>query len=187
MSPVAPSGSHAGRAALVAVVGVVVVLGALFLASLALSGRDSPNVSLGDQTFASQNAERLAKEIGKRGPVLYSDVSGEKDRDILVQHLGDDPETGWYAFLASPDDKPRACTWEWQDDEEIFRAKCDESLTAPADGEGLSHFEVRVKDGRVDVDLNADARRRTTTTKPLTGEPFTPTTTTAPPTTTTAG
>jgi hypothetical protein len=180
MSPVAPSGSHAGRALLVAAVGVAVVLGGLYLASLVLSGRNSPKVSLGDQTFASQDAERLAAEIARRGPILYSDVSGEKDRDVIVQHLGEDPDEGWYAFLASPDDKARDCTWQWQQDEELFRAKCDESLTAPADGEGLTQFEVTVKDGRVDVDLNADARKRTTTTKPLTGEPLTTTTTSEP-------
>ena len=179
MSPVAPSGSHAGRALLVATVGVVVVLGGLFLASVVLSGRDSPDVRLGDQTFGGLNADRLAAEIAKRGPILYADVSGEKDRDIILQHLGTDPEKGWYAFLAAPDDKSRACTWQWQPDEELFRAKCDDTLTAPSDGKGLTQFAVTVKDGRVDVDLNADARRRTTTTAPLTGEPFPTTTTTA--------
>ena len=178
MSPVAPSGSHAGRALLVATVGVIVALGALFLASLALSGRNSPSVHRGDQTFNGGSTERLAGEIARRGPILYGDVSGEKDRDMILQHLGKDPEKGWYAFLAAPDDKPRNCTWQWQPDEQLFRAKCDKTLTAPADGKDLTQFKVVVSDGRIDVDLNAD-QRPTTTTKPLTGQPFPTTTTTA--------
>ena len=68
------------------------------------------------------------------------------------------------AFLASPLDKPRDCTWTWQPDEELFRAKCDEDLTAPADGAGLTQFQVTVADGRIDVDLNAEVEPTTTTT-----------------------
>ena len=29
-------------------------------------------------------------------------MSGEKDRDIILQHLGSDSKKGWYAFLAAP-------------------------------------------------------------------------------------
>ena len=77
-------------------------------------------------------------------------------------------ESWWYAFLAAPLDEARDCTWQWQPDEELFRAACDESLTAPADGEGLPQFKVTVRDGRLDVDLNADARgaASSTTTSP---------------------
>lgn len=177
MSPVAQSSGHAGRALLVAAVGVIVVVAGLYLVSLAMSGRNSPSVHLGDQTFNGGSTERLAREIAKRGPILYGDVSGEKDRDMILQHLGSNHEKGWYAFLAAPDDKPRDCTWEWQADEHLFRAKCDKSLTAPADGKGLTQFKVTVSDGRIDVDLNAD-QRPTTTTKPITGEPLSTTTTT---------
>jgi hypothetical protein len=164
LSPVAPSNNHVGRAALVALVGIVVLFAVLGLTTLALQGRNSPDLQLGDQTFKRQNARNLAEEIADRGPVIYGDVSGRKDRDIIVQHLGDDPEEGWYAFLAAPVDKARDCTWRWQDDEELFRATCDEDLTAPADGEGLPQFKVTVADGQVDIDLNADARTTTTTT-----------------------
>lgn len=174
MSPVAPSNNHVGRAAVVAVVGIVVLFAGIGLATLALNGRNSPDLGLGDQTFRRQSTERLSKEIAERGPVFYGDVSGRKDRDIIVQHLGDDPDVGWYAFPAAPVDKARDCTWQWQADEELFRARCDESLTAPADGEGLPQFKVTVSGGTVDIDLNAEARTTTTT------EPDTATTTTAP-------
>jgi hypothetical protein len=158
MSPVDQSRGHVGRAAAVAVVGVVVLAIGLGMVTLLLGGRDSADVGLGDQTFQGGSTERLAAEIADRGPIFYGDVSGRKDRDIILQHIGDDPDEGWYAFLAAPIDKARDCTWEWQPDEEIFRAKCDPSLTAPADGAGLPQFPVTVEDGRIDVDLNADAR-----------------------------
>jgi hypothetical protein len=164
VSPVERSGHHAGRAALVALVGVVVLFGTLGLASLALSGRNSPDLQLGDQTFRAGRAETLADRIAETGPRLLADVSGRKDRDMILQHLGDDPDTGWSAFLAAPVDQARDCTWEWQADEELFRAKCDPERTAPADGEGLPQFEVTVIDGRVDVDLNADARKASSST-----------------------
>ena len=167
--PVAPSSRHAGRALLVGGAAVVVLLGGLWLMSVVLSDRDSVDLRLGDATFQGGDADDLADEIAERGPILYSDVSGEQSRDIILQHLGDDPEDGWYAFRAQPPDKARDCTWQWQPDEERFRARCDRSLTAPADGEGLVRYPVRVVDNRLDADLNADDR--TTTTVIETGEP----------------
>lgn len=167
MSPVDQSRNHVGRAATVALVGVVVLGLALALVTLALGGRDSADLNIGDQTFQAGSAEDKAELIAEEGPILYGDVSGRKDRDMILQHIGNDPEEGWYAFLASPVDKSRECTWVWQPDEELFRAKCDESLTAPADGKGLPQFDVKVVDGQLDVDLNADAREAdgsTTTT-----------------------
>ncbi len=171
MSPVERSSNHAGRAALVAFVGVAVLALALGLTTLALRGRNSPDLRLGDQTFQGGRVDRLAANIAKDGPIFYGDVSGRRDRDMILQHLGDDDETGWYAFLAAPADQARDCTWQWQADEELFRAACDDSLTAPADGAGLEQFAVTVKNGRLDVDLNADARATTTTTTTTTTAP----------------
>ncbi len=164
MSPVDQSRNHVGRAATVALVGVVVLGLALGLVTLALGGRNSTDLNIGDQTFQAGNAEKKAELIAEEGPILYADISGRKDRDMILTHTGDDPETGWHAFLAAPIDKARDCTWEWQADEELFRAKCDEDLTAPADGEGLPQFEVTVVDGQLDVDLNADARAAASST-----------------------
>ncbi len=165
MSPVDQSRNHVGRAATVALVGVVVLFAlALGLVTLALGNRNSADLAIGDQTFQAGNAEKKAELIEASGPILYADVSGRKDRDMILTHTGDDPATGWHAFLAAPIDKGRDCTWLWQPDEEIFRAKCDEDLTAPADGKGLPQFKVKVVDGQLDVDLNADARTAASTT-----------------------
>lgn len=164
MSPVDQSRNHVGRAATVALVGVVVLGIALGLVTLAIGSRNSTDLNIGDQTFQAGNAEDKAELIAKDGPILYGDVSGRKDRDMILQHTGDDPTKGWHAFLAAPIDKGRDCTWIWQPEEELFRAKCDSDLTAPADGKGLPQFPVKVVDGQLDVDLNADARAAGSTT-----------------------
>ena len=173
MSPVDQSRNHVGRAASVALVGVLVLAIALGLVTLALGGRNSSDLAIGDQTFQAGNAEKKAELIAKDGPVIYADVSGRKDRDVILQHTGTDPTEGWHAFLAAPIEKSRDCTWVWQADEELFRAKCDQDLTAPADGKGLPQFPVKVVDGQLDVDLNADAREAasTTTTRRRAGTP----------------
>jgi len=164
VSPVDQSRNHVGRAATVALVGVVVLGIALGLVTLALGGRNSTDLNIGDQTFQAGSAEKKAELIAESGPILYADVSGRKDRDMILQHIGDDPAKGWHAFLAAPIDKARDCTWIWQPDEELFRAKCDEELTAPADGKGLPQFPVKVVDGQLDVDLNAEARAAASST-----------------------
>ena len=162
MSPVDQSRNHVGRAASVALVGIIVLFVALGLTTLALKDRNSADLRIGDQTFQAGDAAKKAKLIEESGPILYADVSGRKDRDMILQHLGDDDAKGWYAFLAAPIDQARDCTWIWQPAEEQFRAKCDKTLTAPADGKGLPQFKVSVKDGRIDVNLNADASTTTT-------------------------
>jgi hypothetical protein len=58
-------------------------------------------VKLGSETFADQDADDAAETVAEDGPILYADTAGG-DRDIYVQHLGDDPEEGWIAFAARP-------------------------------------------------------------------------------------
>lgn len=165
--PVERSRGHAGRALAVSGLAVALIVGGLYVVSRITSQQSSFDVRLGDQTFQGGNAERLAKEIADRGPIFYGDVSdsGSGDhRDIILQHLGDDPDEGWSAFRAQPPGKPRDCTWTWQADEELFRAACDEDLTAPADGDGLEAYPVEVEDGKLDIDLNFERRPEETTT-----------------------
>ena len=167
VSPVERSKGHAGRALAVSGVAIAVVLLVLWGAAVVTNRQDSLDVRLGDQTFQGGSATRLADEIDERGPILYGDISdggSSGTRDIILQHLGDDPEEGWYAFRAQPPDRNRECTWQWQPEEDLFRAACDEDLTAPADGEGLESYPVEVTDGKLDVDLNFDERESTTTT-----------------------
>jgi hypothetical protein len=164
MSPVAPSGGHAGRALAVGTVSVILVMAVLFGASVVLGNRKSADVRLGDQTFDAGRAAGLAAEVAHRGPLLLPDVSGANDRDAILQHLGRDPQRGWTAFLGAPPDRARNCFWEWQRAARRFRARCDHRRTAPADGAGLPQFRVTVTGGHVVIDLNAEPRRPATTT-----------------------
>ena len=143
----------------------MVVLGlALGLVTLALGNRNSADLNIGDQTFQAGSAEKKAELIAETGPIPYPDVSGRNERPIFLQHLGDDPEEGWYAFLAFPTAKGADCPWEWDADDELFRATCDPDLTAPADGKGVQQFKVTVTDGQLEVDLNAEERAKASTT-----------------------
>jgi hypothetical protein len=170
VSPVEQSRRHAGRALAVAGAGVVLALLIAFaVARLASQGR--VEVRLGSDTFAEQRAEDAAEEIAARGPILYPDAAGG-DRDIYLQHLGDDPEEGWVVIGARPPGVPRSCSVRWDPEDEVFvlldehgevAGDCD-GREFPADGTGLPTYPVRVdEDGMLDVDLNA-AERATSTT-----------------------
>lgn len=176
MSPVARSQGHAGRALAVAAVGVALAVAVAFGVAI-LANRGSVDVKLGDETFEGQDAEDAADQIAEGGPILYPDAAGG-DRDIVLQHLGDDPESGWLAFAARPGGAPRQCSIQWEAGasgdpaDGVFRlldgrgeasGACD-GQEFPANGEGLPQYPVTVRDGRLDVDLNA-ADRATSTTR----------------------
>lgn len=167
-SPVSPverrSGGHAGRALVVAVAGILAALGIAWGIAV-LADRGSVDVRLGDDTFEAGDAERATRQIEQEGPILYQDTGGG-DRDIVLQHLGDDPEEGWVALVARPPDTPRACTIEWQEDEQVFLLLENGEVTEdcdgrdyPADGGDLPRYDVEVtEEGRIYVDLWADQR-----------------------------
>ena len=170
MSPVEQSRGHAGKALLVAGAGVVLALGIAFLvARMASQGR--VDVRLGSDTFADQSAEEAAEKVAEDGPILYQDLASG-DRDIVLQHVGDDPDTGWIALAARPPGVPRECSIQWQPDDEVFllldergeaSGECD-GREFPADGEGLPSYPVTVDaNGKLDVDLNAEDRATSTT------------------------
>jgi len=105
--------------------------------------------------------------------VLFSDVASGQ-RDIYLQHVGDDPAVGWLAFDARRPDADRTCTLVWEASRQLFTDPCGGE---PVDelGNGLRHYAVTVNaDGNVVIDF----RNATGTT----GEPSTATT--AAPTTT---
>jgi hypothetical protein len=169
MSPVARSQGHTGRALAVAAAGVVVAIG-VAAALAVLANRGTVDVRLGSDTFAEHDAEDAARDIAENGPILLPDLAGG-DRDIYLQHFGDDPNEGWIAFAARPPGVSRSCTLQWDSRDEVFRlldssgkvsGECDGREFA-ADGEGLPMFPVTVDaDGNLDVDLNAADRTTST-------------------------
>ena len=160
--PVAQSQGHAGKALAIAAVGVVVALGLAFVVAQAAS-RGDVEIRLGDDRFDAGSTDRLAKEIDDGGglPFLYPDLVS-RGRNIFVNHLGDDPDTGWVAFGAFDPDEP-SCAVEIDRDAKVLVNACDRTVTYPLGGKGLRAYPTTVEDGRIYVDLNAEARATTTT------------------------
>ena len=129
-------------------------------ADLAQSG--DVQLNIGDQVFAPGNVDRLSEDIeAQQTPLLLSDPAGG-DRDIWLQHIGDEPETGWFAFAVRPLDAPRDCFVQWQVSEQLFTYNCDDR-TFPADGQGLFQYPVVISaNGEITIDLNAADRATTT-------------------------
>jgi hypothetical protein len=157
VSPVERRSSSATTwAVVVGVAGVVAGIAlVLFVVNLADSGSERFEIRLGDERFDAGGAEGRARSIDEGGPILFSDLAGGS-RDIILQHLGDDPETGWHAFSAQPPGAPRDCVLEWVEAAGEF-VDC-EGRTWPADGAGLTSYPVSVEDGELFVDLNAEFR-----------------------------
>jgi hypothetical protein len=167
--PVARRQGHTGRALAVATAGVVLAL-ALALGVARLANQGHVEVRLGDDVFEAGDAESLSEQITEEGPVFFSDAAGG-DRDIVLQHLGDDPRRGWLALAARPAGTPRDCFIQWQADDDQFAlldgdgqvtGNCD-GQTFPPDGTGLPQYPVDLRDGGLYVDLNAADRSTSTT------------------------
>lgn len=149
--------SKGTKAVLVAVVAVVAgVLAAWVVSQVADPGR--VDVRLGDDEFNAGYTEGLARQIadGDGQPLIFNDASGGS-RDIYVQHLGDSQNQGWTAFevrVPGTDD----CVAVWDADTGGFRSSCDDTVTFPADGEGLTAYPTRVTaDDRLVIDLRTSS------------------------------
>jgi hypothetical protein len=107
------------------------------------------DVNLGTDEFEINDIDGLAARIADDAPEAYGDPTNG-NRPIIINHLGDDVETGWIVILAiSPDSD--SCAINWDDDDQVFR-DC-EGETYPPDGEGLDQFPTRVEDDTLFVDL----------------------------------
>ncbi len=164
---------NARSAVLVGFTGVMIALvlgvGVIWLAG---SGGDV-EVQLGDTDFDAGQIWRISEEINDRGPILYSDVAG-RSRDIILQHLGADPETGWLAFAARPLGEPRDCFFQWVPDDDRFdliagtdEAECGE-VTMDAEGnlstgDMILSYPISIDaKNNVRVDINYDRSDDTT-------------------------
>jgi len=145
--------------AIVAIVGVVLFV--IALPSLNESGRvEIPTKAL---QFQAGDAKDRAVSIAADGPFLFSDVAGG-ERDIFLQHLGDDPLAGWLAFDARFPGTDRNCTLRWDRDRHLFTDPCQSGVTVTANGAGLPSYPTSVNDNdQVVVELAIDKRRAGTT------------------------
>lgn len=157
MSPVGrPTSGRSAVALGSALAGVLlaVVFGVLALTSFSQS--PEVDIRLGDDRFDAGDAASRATSIAEDGPLIFADLAGGS-RDLVVNHIGDDPEVGWYAFEARSAGQPRECVIEWQPADEVFLEPCTGD-TYPPDGEGLNQFPVEIEGGKVVIDVNAAAR-----------------------------
>ena len=99
------------RALAFAVIAVAVGLGAGFL-MLRLADSGGVDVRLGDAEFRAGSAESRSGDIAEGGPLLFPDPNS--DRDIFVQHLGEDPNRGWLVFETRWPGSPSACSLTWE-------------------------------------------------------------------------
>lgn len=151
--PVAKSRGHAGKALIVAGVGVVVALGLAFVVAQAAS-RGQVDIKLGDTRFNAGQVESISKAIEQEDglPLLFQDLVG-KGRNLYVQHLEAGPRDGWVAFSAFDPDKP-ACAVEIDRVARVLVNACDETTTYPLNGTGLRYYPTTVEGNRLFVDIN---------------------------------
>ena len=139
------------RAVVIAAVGVIGGMALVFL--VASSGSDDESglqFRLGDDEFKAGVASLQAEEIVENGPITYPDPA-DFDQPIWVQHLGEDPERGWYAFDAVVNGD---CIANWEADQEEF-VDCN-GVSYLADGTGLRQFTVRIEGGELRIDLSTE-------------------------------
>lgn len=107
---------------------------------------------LGAGVFQLGDAATTALEIGESGPFLFGDLSGN-DRDVIIQHVGDDPLQGWVAIAARPSSSARECSVEWQPESREFVDQCD-GTSYDETGEGLPNYPLIVNsEGKLLLDL----------------------------------
>ena len=137
----------------VGLAGVAVALGLVLGVLLLSRGGTDVEIRLGDRDFRDMETGRISAEIADRGPILFGDVA-DGELDIILQHLGDDPESGWLAFEARRPGQSRDCFFQWLPEQAVFVNTCDPDDVVDAAGTGLRHFGVAVVDGDVRVDIN---------------------------------
>lgn len=100
------------RALTFAVVAVVVGLGAGFL-MLRLADNGGVDVRLGNSEFSAGTAASRSRDIAEGGPLLFPDPRGS-DRNIFIQHQGEDPNRGWLVFETRWPRSPNSCSLTWE-------------------------------------------------------------------------
>lgn len=138
-------------AVVTAAVVALCVAAALVWSVVRFASQNPDKANLGDPVFNVGRADRLSREIDERGPFLLQDpLSLGRGRNLYIQHLGDDPGTGWSAIEARLPGEP-ACAVTWVRDRKAF-VDCRGRRHRP-DGAGLTTYPGTVADGQVRVDL----------------------------------
>jgi hypothetical protein len=151
------SQSDPRRATIIGIVGVIVgtvmIVAVLFAGNL---GGDSSSTTNSRARFDVGPSNERADEIKRDDtPLLFPDVI-DGARPIFVQHIGEDPNSGWLAFDAADG----SCVLTWHADAHDF-TDCT-GRHVPADGTGIHQYAATVEGGDVFVNLSPDATPTTT-------------------------
>jgi hypothetical protein len=147
------------RATIIGIVGIVV--GVVMIAAVLIAnnlGSDRSTTQSSQSKFHVGPPASLAKSISDDGPLFFNDTA-TGSRPLVVQHLGDDPKTGWSAFDAAIG----SCIITWNKDSRDF-TDCNGNRY-PADGGSLHHYPVTVTDDDVIVDLSVNPTTTTTSSQ----------------------
>lgn len=127
--------------------------GVLLFFVVRFASRNPDQANLGPRLFRVGDAARLAREIDARGPFLFKDPLN-REREVYVQHVGDDPNAGWSAIRAYASRETVECLLRWDPGSGRFVDPCT-TQSFPATGEGLTTYPAQVDRGVVSVDLRA--------------------------------
>ena len=149
--PVAKGPSFDIRSAVI--FGGLAVVAAIVIGIVAITlGTRSNTLILGDTDFGSINADNMADEIEENGPILWPDIASG-DRDIWLQHVGDDPGEGWTAFDARLPGQARECAVQWSVASRTFTGPCD-GASYDESGDGLPPIPVYINVRTLVIDIN---------------------------------
>jgi hypothetical protein len=100
--------------AVVPVLGGLAFFAVLGLALWGVAAIISHNSDQASQHLAPTSQEMgsrvaLAAAIAKQGPIVLQDLIGN-DRHVVLEHVGTDPDNGWFLYLAHPADRDATCT-----------------------------------------------------------------------------
>ena len=149
------------RATIIGIAGVIVGVAMIVIVLLANNlGNDRSTTHNSRTRFDVAPAESTANAIKRDDTPLFFNDPATGSRPLVLQHLSDDPETGWSAFDAAAG----SCVLKWHKETHDF-TDCN-GKSYPADGGDLHHYPVTVDKGELFVDLSLDATTTTTTTSP---------------------
>ena len=153
-------------------IGFFAVLGlALWgVAALVSGGNANSTDTFGGKYHEVGRTDTFALVIADSGPIVFQDLLGQ-DRNIVLDHVGSDPQLGWRIYLAYPADRSVDCAIEQVRRTRTF-TDCDgrtidvSELALPPDGVVPQVSD----DGLLTLDLRSDAEVAAATTDvPATG------------------
>ena len=123
-------------------------------------GSDSSTTQSSRSKFLVGSPEATARSIAEDGPLFFNDTA-TGSRPLVVSHIGEDPNTGWYAFDAASG----SCVISLNSDTKQL-TDCNGQPVSP-DGAGKRQYPVTVTKDDVSVNLNVDATTTTSTSTPV--------------------